>query len=221
MSLVLGPLSANAHSYVKNLGVHLDSSLDFNKQISTVVSSGFYQLRTIAKLKPILTPRDLETVTHAFITSRLDCCNSLYYGLSQSTLHRLQMVQNSAARLLTGTRKREHITPVLAELHWLPVKYRIDFKILLFVFKALNGLVPQYISELISAPPAVRALRSSTQMLVAIPPTNLVTKGDRAFSVIGPTLWNNIPLHIKSCTTIDSFKSNLKTHLFSVAFSSV
>ena len=128
----LGPLSASAHTSVKNLGVYLDSSLNFNKQVSSVVSSSFYQLRTISKLKPILTLRDLETVIHAFISSRLDYCNSLYHGLSQSTLHRLQMVQNSAARLLTGTRRRDHITPVLAKLHWLPVKYRIDFKILLF-----------------------------------------------------------------------------------------
>ena len=134
---------------------------------------------------------------------------------------RHNMVQNSAARLLTGTRRREHITPVLAQLHWLPVKYRIDFKILLFVFKALNGLAPQYISDLVSAPPTVRTLRSSSQRLLAIPQTNLVTKGDRAFSVIGPTLWNDLPLHIKSCDTIESFKSTLKTHLFSIAFSSV
>lgn len=89
--------------------------------------------------------KDLQTVIHAFITSRLDYCNSLYFGLPKSSLDRLQLVQNAAARLLTGTRKREHITPVLASLHWLPVKFRIDFKILLYVFKALHGCAPQYI----------------------------------------------------------------------------
>ena len=215
----LGPLSMNLRNTVKNLGVHLDSSLNFNKQVSSVVSSSFYQLRTIAKLKPILSHRDLETVIHAFITSRLDYCNSLYHGLTQSTLSRLQMVQNSAARLLTGTKMREHITPVLAQLHWLPVKHRINFKILLFVFKARNGLAPEYIADLLSAPPASRVLRSTTQMSLAVPQTSLKTKGDRAFSVIAPKLWNSLPLHVKSSPTVESFKSSLKTHLFSIAFS--
>lgn len=80
------------------------------------------------------------------IISRLHYCNPLYVGLDQSSLHRLQLVQNSASRLLTGTKKREHITPVLASLHWLPVRFRIDFKILLLVFKILNGMAPPYLS---------------------------------------------------------------------------
>ncbi len=81
---------------------------------------------------------------HAFVSTRLDYCNSLYVGINQSSLARLQMVQNAAARLLTGVRKREHITPVLISLHWLPVRFRIDFKVLLLVFKCLNGLAPEY-----------------------------------------------------------------------------
>ena len=92
---------------------------------------------------------DLEKVIHAFISSRLDYCNSLYVGIGQSELNRLQLVQNAAARLLTETKKREHITPVLSSLHWLPVRYRIDFKILLFVFKSLYGLAPEYLSDLV------------------------------------------------------------------------
>ena len=85
----------------------------------------------------------------AVISSRLDYCNALYVGVSQSSLSRLQLVQNAAARLLTNTNRREHITPVLNSLHWLPVPYRIDFKLLMFVFKALNGLAPLYLSELL------------------------------------------------------------------------
>ncbi len=76
--------------------------------------------------------KDLQTAIHAFITSRLDYCNLLYLGLPKSSLNRLQLVQNAAARLITGTRKREHITPVLASLHWLTFKFCVDFKILLF-----------------------------------------------------------------------------------------
>src|SRR4029434_7347240 len=99
----------------------------------------FYQLRTIAKIKSFLSPKDLEKVIHSFISSRLDYCNSLCTGISHSSLSRLQLVQNAAARLVTGTRKRNHISPILASLHWLPVRFRVDFKVLLFVFKALSG----------------------------------------------------------------------------------
>ncbi len=113
----LGPLSSNVRDRVRNLGVVFDPTLSFDKQISTVLKSSFFQLRSIARIKKMLSMKDLQTVIHAFITSRLDYCNSLYLGLPKSSLNRLQLVQNAAARLLTGTKKREHITPVLASLH--------------------------------------------------------------------------------------------------------
>ncbi len=161
----LGSLSASVQPYVRNLGFTFDSSLEFDKQISTVVKGSFFHLRSIAKLKQLLPHKDLETVIHAFITSRLDYCNTLYWGLSQSAISRLQIVQNAAARLLTGTRKKDHISPILASLHWLAVKFRIDFKIAVYVYKALAGLAPKYISDLLIAYSPQRALRSSNQFL--------------------------------------------------------
>jgi hypothetical protein len=92
----------------KNLGVIFDNSLKFDKQVNAVVWSGFFQLRTLTKVKQFLSVEDLERVMHAFVTSRLDYCNALYAGINQSTLTRLQIVQNAAARLLTGSRKRNH-----------------------------------------------------------------------------------------------------------------
>ena len=89
-----------------------------------------------------------------------------------------------------------YITPVLAQLHWLPVKFRIDFKILLFVFKALNGLAPPYSAEMLSAYSTPRSTRSSTKQLLSVPRTRLKTKADRAFSIAGPNLWN--PFHLIS-----------------------
>lgn len=155
---------------------------------------------------------------HAFISSRLDYCNALYTGISHHALSRLQLVQNSAARLLTGTKKRDHITPILASLHWLPVKFRIDFKILLFVFKALNGLAPPYISDLIHIYTPARALRSEGWFQLVVPKTRLKTRGDRAFSVVGPRVWNALPLHVRTAPTVECFKSRLKTHFYSLAF---
>ncbi|KAL2104366.1 hypothetical protein ACEWY4_001234 [Coilia grayii] len=210
---MLGPLSPNYHSIIKNLSVYFDTALNFNKQISNVVKSSFYQLRTIAKIKSFFTLKDLQTLIHAFITSRLDYCNSMYTGLTQSNLGRLQLVQNAAARLLTGTKKRQHITPVLVKLHWLPIKFRIDFKLLLFVFKVLNGLASQYVKDLITPYSALPMLRSSSQNLLTIPFSHKKSSGDRAFSVAGPRLWNDLPQYGKGTTNISSFKLNLKAYL--------
>src|SRR4029434_10832193 len=106
-----------------------DSAFKFDKQVNAVVKASFYLLGTNAKIKSCISPKDLEKVIHDFISSRLDYCNSLYTGISHSSLSRLQLVQNAAARLLTGTRKRDHISPILASLHWLPVRFRVDFKV--------------------------------------------------------------------------------------------
>lgn len=123
------------------------------------------------------------------MTSRLDYCNSLYLGLPSTLLLRLQTVQNAVARLLTGTRKFSSIIPVLAGLHWLPIKYCIQFKILL-----LNKLVPSYLSELLRQHTPARTLRSAAQLLLAQPRSRLKSRGDRAFALAAPVLWNNLPL---------------------------
>ncbi len=185
---------------------------------SPLYAKVFPTIWLLAKVKPYLPRKEFESVIHAFITSRLDYCNSLYVGLDQSSLQRLQLVQNAAARLLTGTKKYEHITPVLASLHWLPVRFRIEFKILLIVFKILHGLAPAYLSELLHVHTPVRALRSSNQALLDVPRARLKNKGDRAFSVVAPKLWNSLPAHIRTAQSVGIFKSFLKTHLFSLAF---
>ncbi len=205
-------------SHVKNLGVIFDSELCLEKQISSVVKNSYYQLRIISRLKSSLSFQDLEIVIHAFITSRLDYCNSLYVGLPQSSLSRLQMVQNAAARLLNSTKKHDHISPVLASLHWLPVFFRIQFKILLIVFKALNGHAPSYISNLIHLHSTPRSLRSANKALLHVPRSRLKLKGDRAFAVAAPRLWNQLPPDIRSASSLFIFKSRLKTHFYSLAF---
>uniref|UniRef100_A0A8C6ML89 Reverse transcriptase domain-containing protein n=1 Tax=Nothobranchius furzeri TaxID=105023 RepID=A0A8C6ML89_NOTFU len=217
----LGPLALFLKPVVTSLGVQLDSDLLLEKQISAVTKASFYQLRRIAKVKRLLSSPDFETVIHAFITSRLDYCNALYLGLPQSHLSRLQMVQNAAARLLTGSRKREHITPILALLHWLPVVYRVQYKVLLLAFRAVHGLAPQYLCELLVTFSPSRSLRSADQFLLEVPRTKRKLRGDRAFSVAAPRLWNALPIQIRMVSSLSGFKSLLKTHLFSVAFNSV
>lgn len=193
----LGPLSQFVKPVISNLGVKMDSDLKLDHQISGVVKSSFFHLQQLARVKPML-PRDLfERVIHAFVTTRLDYCNALYSGINQTVLSRLQLVQNAAARLLTGTRKYDHISPVLSSLHWLPVHFRVDFKILLFTYKCLNGLAPSYLSDLIHPYAPSRALRSADQLQLVVPKTKRKLRGDRAFSVAAPRLWNQLPLEIR------------------------
>lgn len=210
----LGPLRPHVKDSVRNLGVIFDSDFKMDEQIISVVKSSFFHLRLLSKVKPFLSPRNLETAIHTFITSRLDYCNALYAGLG--SLSRLQLVQNAAAWFLTRTRKREHITPVLKALHWLPVRFRIHFKILLFVFKSLKQLAPSYIADFLHHHTPLRSLRSSDQLLLTIPPSRLKSRGDRAFAVLGPKLWNELPLHVRLAPSVPIFKSRLKTHLFSL-----
>lgn len=201
----LGSLNINFSDCVKNLGVTFDKALHFDRHIASVVRSGFYHLRLLKKVKPFLNRCDLEKAVHAFITSKLVYCNALYVGVPQSLLGRLQLVQNAAARLLTNTPRRDHITPVLSLLHWLPVRFRIDFKLLLFVFKALNGLAPLYITEMLSFPTRSRSLRSDNQLLLSVPRTKHKRWGDSAFSAAAPRLWNQLPLDLRLVTELSPF----------------
>uniref|UniRef100_A0A8C7YUS4 Reverse transcriptase domain-containing protein n=1 Tax=Oryzias sinensis TaxID=183150 RepID=A0A8C7YUS4_9TELE len=217
----LGSLTGFLKSTVSNLGVKLDSNFRMDQQISSVVKLSFLSLRQLAKVKPFLTPAHFETVIHAFITSRLDHCNSLYLGLSQSSLLRLQRVQNAAARLMVGARKRDHITPILASFHWLTVHFRIHFKILLLVFKSLHGLAPLYLSELLTPYSPARCLRSADQMLPEVPRSRRKLRGDRAFAVAAPKLWNTLPLAIREAPSLSIFKTRLKTHFYALAFNPI
>ena len=124
------------------------------------------------------------------------------------------MVQNSAARIITMSRKRQHITPILKSLHWLPVKYRIQYKALLLTFKSVNNLTPQYLQDLLHPYKPSRDLRSGNKGLLEIPSTKLKSFGDRAFSVYAPKLWNLLPIHLKQAPSLSVFKKLLKQHLF-------
>ena len=146
--------------------------------------------------------------------------NSLLYGFPDNDLKKFQRIQNSAARLLSGARKYDHITPILEELHWLPVRFRTQYKITLIVFKAIHGLAPKYIEELFKVRQVPRSLRSSSKPLLEIPRSRMVRAGDRAFQHAAPVLWNNLPASLMYCDTLDTFKLLLKTYLFRCAYQS-
>ena len=153
------------------------------------------------------------------MTTNLDYCNAILHWLLKVLLNRLQLVQNRAARITTFTEKYEHITPSLIDLHWLPVEYRIIYKILLLVYKAINGLSPSYISNLLSFCSSSYSLRSCSNKLLQVPRSKLKSYGDRRFSIAGPKLWNSIPASLRKTDSLNSFKKHLKTYLFHQAFS--
>ncbi len=137
-----------------------DSNLSFDSHVSSICKTAFFYVKNISKLRPMLSMSNAEMLIHAFMTSSLDYCNALFGGYSARLINKLQMVQNAAARVLTRTRKNDHISLVLSTLHWLPIKHCIDFKILLITYKALNSFAPQYLSELLSHYSPSHPLRS-------------------------------------------------------------
>ncbi len=202
-------------SGIKSLGVTQDPSLTLEQHVNQICRSANIHIRTIGQLRRFLTKTATISLTHAFVTSRLDANNALLYGVQTRLLRRMQKVLNTAARIVTNTSRKEHITPVLKSLHWLDIKSRVQYKILLITYKALSACAPQYISNLLHVHATSRCLRSSSDTtLLTVPKTNRPTFGDRAYSKAAPTLWNSLPASIRTAKTIHAFKAQLKAHLF-------
>ena len=201
---------------VKDLGVYIDKELKLEDQINHTVRTCNYHLRNIAFIRKYLDKKALKTLVSNHILSRLDYCNVLYYALPKTTQRKLQRVQNSAARLITSVRQRERITPALIELHWLPIKARIEFKILTLTYKALNYNEPKYLRNMLKIYEQranVTTRQASEINRLHEPRTNCIY-GERAFSYCAPRMYNKIPLEIRNLPKIEQFKKKLKTHLF-------
>ena len=217
-SLDIAGVAVISSKNVCDLGVIIDNKLNMQQHIRKTCRAAAFGISKIGKIRKFLNRQSTERLIHAFVTSHVDYCNSLYSGLPNSTLAPLQHVQNTAARLVTKSRKHEHITPILNSLHWLPVVNRIKFKILLLVFKIKHGFAPTYLSDLLQPMIPSRSLRSSkhAHLQYTPGPRTYTRYGDRAFSVAAPKLWNSLPISIRNATSIECFKSNLKRFLFNL-----
>ena len=159
------------------------------------------------------------TVASTMVGARLDYCNSVLYGASKSNLQKLQRVQNSLARIVTGTRRIEHITPVLARLHWLPIAKRVEYKVALLTFKVVTTQQPGYLNDLVKLHAPARQLRSSSRVNRLQVDTAKTQFASRAFCYAAPTVWNSLPSELTTdLSSINTFKSGLKTYLYRNAF---
>ena len=204
-------------SSVRNLGVIFDSAMTMDSQVKRICQRVYAQIRNVWSIRKVLSDKAAAVIVHALITSRLDSGNSLLSGITQYHLKKLQHAQNAAARILSRGRKFDHITPTLIALHWLPVKQRIEYKIILLTWKAMHGSAPVYISDLLNPYNPRVHLRSAGKYLLERPRTHSLL-GDRSFAVSAPRLWNSLPQHLRSCDVLSTFKSQLKTYLFHIAY---
>ena len=190
----------------KNLGILIDDELSFEPQVNKVVKSCFNIIRKLWSIKRFLTIEHLQTLICSYIFSKIDYCNCLYYGINQSTLDKLQRVQNSAARLIRKIDGNLTLDEVFKKFHWLKVHERILYKILVIVHKCLIQKAPPSLCLLVSYAESDRTMKLCE--------TRVKTKfGDRAFSHVGPKLWNMLPWAVRKVNITDVFKKSLKSYL--------
>ncbi len=188
--------------HVRNLGVVQDACLSMEKQVTAITRSCYHQIHLIGKVRRYLTTSTCKALVQSLVISRLDYANVLLYGLPQHLMSRLQRLQkkkkkkysckkNTAARLITCTPRRDHISPAMMSLHWLPTEYRPRYKILLHVCRALHDLSPPYIEDMVRRYKPLRPLRSSGQGLLVTPKTR-TQYGRRSFRAAAPEPWNSL-----------------------------
>ena len=202
---------------LKSLGVVLDDHLSFDKHVSDICKSTSFHTRALAHVRRSITTDMARTVATAIVGSKLDYCNSLLFGASDKNISRLQRIQNNLARVVTNRGRYDRITPILAELHWLPIKERIEFKLCTLTYKVRTNKQPAYLASCLTESGPTRTLRSASRHLLTVPRTRTVA-ASRRFSVAAPTAWNRIPLAIRETETLASFRNKLKTFFFKLAY---
>jgi hypothetical protein len=220
-TVALGGNNIPVSKVVKTLGVTIDYTMSFDRHVDNICRASFCHIRALRRIRKLLTTADIKAVATAIVSSRLDYCNSLLYGMKDCNINRLQRVQNSLARVVTNSDSRRHITPVLAKLHWLPVNARIEYKIALLAYKAMMTERPAYINELLTLYRPARELRSGTHCSLHDQNGAKTVFGSRAFCHSAPTVWNSLPHSITDgfkSMSLTVFKRHLKTHFYSKSF---
>ena len=207
---------------VKNLGDVLNSLLSFRSHIDSTAKTCNFHIRNLYMIKDFVNRKNLVTLVHSLAISKVDYCNSLFTGLPNVILKKVQSVLNRAARLIFNLPPRVPTTTSLTELHWLPLRARIELKICLIIFKSPKFNQPSYIRELLSfsSHESTLGLRSADDPYHLHESKAIGERGfaNRSFSYIAPRLYNELPIIIKLIDSLNTFKSHLKAFLFSCAY---
>lgn len=217
-SITIGNNEIPFSSKARNLGVILDETLSMDQAVSSIRQSCYLHLRKISRIRPFIPEEAAKQLVISFVLSKIDYCNSLFHSTSCSNINKLQTIQNHAARLVKQVPKSTNPMPLLYQLHWLPVKARITYKIAVIVYNTLSSeFSPSYLKDLLSTYNPTRTLRSQSKHLLHKPIPRL-SFGQKAFSYSAPFVWNSLPDQVKSATSIQIFKKRLKTYLFTESF---
>lgn len=200
--------------FVKNLGVLIDSHLTFGHQVSNVSKQLNVELRRIRQIRNNISTTTASTLARSLVLSKLDYCNSLLTNVSKDKIKSLQVVQNNAARLVFNKPRFHKVSPLLMELHWLPVGKRITYKLCSIVYMSLNTHEPSYISDMLHLYTPARNLRSKNDKTVLSKPMMKRKIGEQSFVFSAPHFWNSLPEGLRCSDSLSTFKKGLKTHLF-------
>ena len=215
VSLTLGDSQIFPSPAIKILGVYFDSNMTMYEQVNNICKSVRLQLKNVSQIRKYITKDACNHVVRSNVLSRLDYCNGLLTDIPGVQLNRLQRLQNWAARIIFKVERRHDPLVLLRSLHWLSVKKRVLFKILLFVYKTFHQQAPTYIDNCLELyVPQRTNLRSGTDPFRLSCPRTRSKAGDRTFTVTATKEWNNLPTFIKSAKSVSIFKKMLKTHLF-------
>ena len=197
----------------KDLGLFVDSTLSFDEHITiTTVSSCMASLVQINRVKHLFDVKTLENVINALVFSKLFYCSTVWSGTSKKNVKKLQRVQNFAARLVTKARKYDHITPLLYQLKWLPVKSMLLYKVGVLAFKCVKGLVPSHLTACFNKISTMHDKDTRNKDLINIPYCKSAS-GQRTFLYRGIRLWNSLPTELRELNEIGRFKRKLKEFL--------
>ena len=221
---ILGSLLHPVDS-VRNLGEWFDAEFSFSEHVKRTCKACFLQMHDLRRIRQYLTPKMAVIAANALVSSRLDYCNSLFWDLSCFSQHKLQSIQNIFARIVTNHRKYAHVTPILKQLHWLPVKYRCMFKTATLVYKFLHSGSPSNFQPFLSLSSCSYSTRCShpDHQYLTVPPFRSsafksVKHFDNSFAFDAPKIWNELPHDMCSAASGDSFRKKLKTYLFTKAY---
>ena len=204
----LGNTVVPISTVAKNIGVFFDDALGMNNHVQHVCSVAYFHLHCIGRIRNLLERKTTEIMIHTYMTYHRDNRSCLLYGITDHLVTRLRRVRDAAARLIIRTKKHDHITAVLLDLHWLPIKQRVEYKLLLLTCRSLHGLFASYLTGLLSHYQSTRALRSADAQLLEVPRCRIHTQGENAFSRAAPRLWNNLPLAMRAADCLSSFKTH-------------